>query len=59
MFMLKINCLYINLTILVTCYIHFTCVFKYNYIKMYMRNRLDVLQEVKLATYNLHMGLYI
>ena len=40
---------------LTTHYISFTNVFKYNYIKMYVKNKLDTLiKNFKLTTYNLY-----
>ena len=51
---LKINFLYPNCVMLNKCYISFACIFKNNYIRIYVRDKLNLLKEFMLFTSNLY-----
>ena len=53
-FLLKINGLYANCVMPYTHYISFIFVFKYRYINIYTRDRLDLQKEFKPDKSNLH-----
>ena len=53
-FVLKINYLYANYVILHTHNIFFIFVFKHNYINIYVKDGIDLLNEFKLSTCNLY-----
>ena len=51
---LKITCLYVNRVMPLTYNISFTYIINHNYIKMYVKDRIDSLKEFKLITYIPH-----